>query len=110
MRDDTHTWESEIYPITIIEDRYTGVYSRGIYTAWNCDPEDIPSDISAGDVTCMMYWENDTEHRKYVGRGSTPDEALKDLKRRVGEIWMFQEELILESYRTKKDDKHEKEI
>lgn len=30
--------ERDIYPLTIVKDRYTGVYSGGIYTAWKLSP------------------------------------------------------------------------
>ena len=32
---------NEIYPLTIINDRYAGTYSGGIFTAWNMDYYEI---------------------------------------------------------------------
>lgn len=35
----------ELYPLTIIKDRYSGVYSGGKWLAFNLDPEEIPMDF-----------------------------------------------------------------
>lgn len=42
----------DVYPLTICNDRYIGTYSGGEWTAWNCDPDDVPVDICLDDVTC----------------------------------------------------------
>ena len=49
--------EDEIYPLVIIRDRYTGVYSGGKYTAWSGDVEDIlpPPEVNDDDVICMNF-------------------------------------------------------
>lgn len=39
--------EDEIYPLTIISDRYTGAYSGGEYLAFNLDFDEIPRLFSA---------------------------------------------------------------
>lgn len=67
----------EIYPLTIVSDRYTGVYSGGNYTAWNCEPCEIPEEIGDDDVTCSIFWAN--FDAKLVGFGETPREAALDL-------------------------------
>lgn len=67
---------NEIYPLTIISDRYTGVYSKGIFTAWNLDFFDVPRDIEDCDVTCGAFW---SKFEGIVGLGNTPDEAYEDL-------------------------------
>lgn len=46
----------DIYPLTICKDRYTGTYSGGEWTAWNCDPDDVPVDICLDDVACAEFW------------------------------------------------------
>ena len=74
-----------IYPVTIICDRYGGTYSGAGWLAFNLDPEDIPEDVSADDVTCMMFWEQHRQEDLPVGRGATPDEALQDLGTKVPE-------------------------
>ena len=70
----------DIYPLTIIKDRYGGVYSGGKYTAWNLDFTDIPKAIDFDDVTCMQFWNNNT---MLVGIGKTPDEAEKSLVTKI---------------------------
>ena len=65
-----------IYPLTIIQDRYNGIYSGGKFTAWNLYPDELPEEVFGDDVTCRCFWD-DIEIA--VGRGSTPTEALFDL-------------------------------
>ena len=71
---------NEIYPLTIINDRYTGAYSGGEFTAWNMDYYEIPTEPAEDDVTCMLFWGTT---KIPVGRGETPQEAVEDLKRRL---------------------------
>ena len=71
----------DIYPLTIIKDRYTGAYSGGQFTAWNLDFEDVPIDINGEDVDCANFWaENDI----LVGKGNTIKEAIKNLQDSIG--------------------------
>ena len=46
-----------IYPLVIISDRYTGAYSRGRYTAWNCYIDEIPIEIDGDDMECYEFWD-----------------------------------------------------
>jgi hypothetical protein len=72
--------EDEIYPLTIVSDRYTGSYSDGKYTAWNLDAEEIPTDINADDVVCRNFWYEQEKNPTYiVGKGNTVSEALEEL-------------------------------
>ena len=71
----------DIYPLTIINDRYTGTYSGGKFTAWNLDYYKIPVDPDDDDVTCMAFW---ATNKIPVGRGDSPEDAVKDLERRLG--------------------------
>ena len=66
----------DIYPLTVVKDRYTGVYSGGKFTAWNLEPYEVPLEICDGDGPCMNFWD-----RKEVlaGCGETPTEAIIDL-------------------------------
>lgn len=66
----------EIYPLTIIYDRYGGTYSGGAYTAWNCNPYDIPNGPFSSDCECSDFW---CKCKIPVGKGRTPDEAIADL-------------------------------
>lgn len=72
--------EDEIYPLTIVKDRYSGAYSGCEYTAWNLGFYEIPIDIELSDVRCMEFWENEENKQEYiVGKGRTASEALADL-------------------------------
>ena len=71
---------NDIYPLVIIKDRYTGVYSNGKYTAWNMYFEDIPREIDEDDVTCHNFWHS---YNGIVGLGKTPNEAIDDLHKKL---------------------------
>lgn len=73
---------SGISPLTIVQDRYNGVYSGGKYTAWNLEYNEIPPEPCGDDVTAMNFWRDDS----MVGRGSTPDEAVDDLRQRMESV------------------------
>ena len=66
-----------LYPITIIMDRYSGIYSGGAFLAFNLDYDEIPQEINQDDVTCMNFWS--TNKNMIVGRGATPQEAYENL-------------------------------
>lgn len=72
----------DIYPLVIVKDRYTGVYSDGVYTAWNLYLEEIPQDIEANDVLCCNFWDS---YNGVVGLGGTPNDAVNDLQRKITE-------------------------
>ena len=72
----------EIFPVTIVCDRYTGAYSGGAWTAWQLDTWDIPSWIEECDFVCRDEWRKNTEP---VGLGDTPQEALQDLMHKLNE-------------------------
>ena len=71
---------TEIYPLTIISDRYGGTYSGGDFTAWNLDYYEIPTGPAEDDVSCMLFWDTTDI---VVGRGNTPQEAVDDLRQRL---------------------------
>ncbi len=86
------------YQIVLIEDRYSGVYSRGKWLAIMsaqlvCDAknssgqefknitrlslvfnEDLPGP-SSGDVTAMRFWDDPPD---WIAVGDTPDQALSN--------------------------------
>ena len=65
-----------IYPLTVIYDRYDGVYSGGKYTAWNLSYYEIPEDVSGDDMDCPEFWgHNDIP----CGKGNSPENAILDL-------------------------------
>jgi hypothetical protein len=90
LADEYNRSVDEIYPITIISDRYSGVYSGGEWTAWALDPDNLPDGIFDSDVECAVAWSELKEDRKRgklaFGIGNTPDEALRDLVRSNGTI------------------------
>lgn len=90
----------DIYPLTIVKDRYTGVYSGGEWTAWCCDADDVPPEIASGDLPCCSFWSaahdanvSQLGYLKYMtdgdfecpvfGVGGTIEAAVADLKRRL---------------------------
>ncbi len=74
--------EFNVYPLTIVCDRYTGCYSGGEFTAWNLYPDDIPEGIYGDDVGCSSFF----SHTKIVyGRGKTPNDAVIDLINRLND-------------------------
>lgn len=71
--------EDEIYPLSIVADRYSGCFSGGAYTAWNLDHYNLPSEIDDDDVTCYDFWSGKDCQRYVIGKGRTVSEALADL-------------------------------
>lgn len=72
----------DIYPLTIISDRYGGTYSGGNFTAWNLFPEDIPPEIFDSDVPCGTFWFEALIFHwldGLVGIGDTIEEAVINL-------------------------------
>lgn len=70
----------EIYPVTIIFDRYGGVYSGGRWVAFNLYYDDIPGAVSGDDDSCCEFWREFKNRHGVAGCGDTLDEALKDLR------------------------------
>ena len=70
-----------LYPLTIVMDRYTGVYSGGKFTAWNLDPDKVPEEICWGDNSASEFFDDIRYGRRHLtyGIGETPDEAAMDL-------------------------------
>ena len=70
--------------LTIIKDRYGGMYSGGRYTAWNIPFTKIPSIVEGSDFECETFWiaykaVDRSGHTTIVGFGNTPQSALEDL-------------------------------
>ena len=88
--------ESDIYPLTIISDRYNGTYSGAKFLAFNTDYWNIPLDVEGSDPDCQNFWfeykdgETITQPeyfgKVYVGKGSTPNEAHIDLINKINSI------------------------
>jgi hypothetical protein len=67
------------YPVTLVLDRYGGVYSGGIWLAFEADPHAIPEAIWGGDGECMEFWEHHDSIRLPIGKGASPEEAILSL-------------------------------
>lgn len=68
---------NEIYPLTIIADRYGGTYSGGTFLAFNMYANEIPVEVDGSDTYCQAFWNSNKD--LLVGRGTTPDAAYIDL-------------------------------
>ena len=47
---------NNIYPLTIIRDRYCGSYSGGTYVAFNLESPEVPKEVFGDDCTAMRFW------------------------------------------------------
>ena len=79
-----HKW-----PITVWRRRYSGVYEGAQWVAFALEAKDLPEQIEKDNVAAMWFWCDErlveSKRTRWVGRGATPDAAVLDLKRRVGE-------------------------
>ena len=65
------------WPMTVVFDRYSGVYSGGAWTAWPLHPWDVPGFIEGSDGECMEGW---ADYDKPCGVGPTAQIAISVLK------------------------------
>ena len=72
----------DIYPLTVIADRYMGTYSGGFFTAWNLDADEVPKAAFADDVSCVCFWAEKAQNYP-VGIGNTIGAAIADLIAKV---------------------------
>lgn len=72
----------DIYPLTVVEDRYGGCYSKGIYLAFNLEAWDVPEDVNGSDVDCACFWDDDAKEYA-IGKGNTAQEAIDDFARKL---------------------------
>ena len=63
--------------VTIVSARYGGIYEPGLWLAFPSNPDQLPAEWDVDDLTAARYYE---EHSHEVGAGSTPDEALANLR------------------------------
>ena len=89
--------QEDIYPLTVIRDRYNGSYSGASYLAFNLDSNSVPSEVRGSDIPCLYFWnlidegnfvesEVARDYRdvvKYVGKGATIEDAVIDLYRKM---------------------------
>lgn len=82
--------KGDLFPVTIVADRYDGCYSGGKWLAIQCINENIPDEIGASDPDEEMFWREHNDNKLPIGKGNTPDEALADLiskSKRYYESW-----------------------
>lgn len=65
-----------IYPLTVIKDRYSGLYSGGKYIAFNKEYYEVHKAVNGNDDECINFWEC---YSDIVGKGNTPKEAIENL-------------------------------
>lgn len=82
------------WPCTIVQDRYTGTYSNGVWLAWPLEVEALPLGWRASDTPCAEFWER---YDKPVGRGNSPSEAFQDLARQMRKVHYV--DLLKEAWR-----------
>ena len=89
--------QEDIYPLTVIRDRYNGTYSGASYLAFNLDSNSVPSEVHGSDTHCSYFWDlidegNFVEGKvardyrdvvKYVGKGATIEDAVINLYRKM---------------------------
>ena len=89
--------QEDIYPLTVIRDRYNGTYSGASYLAFNLESNFVPSEVHGSDIHCSYFWDlidegNFVEGKvardyrdvvKYVGKGATIEDAVVDLYRKM---------------------------
>jgi hypothetical protein len=74
----------DIYPLTIVSDRYSGAYSGGQYLAFNLYPDNVPRSVGGEDMEEGLFWDDGGEHEKYIiGKGETPNAAADDLAKKL---------------------------
>ncbi len=74
--ENVNTWLSRQYPLTIIRDRYNGIYSGGNWIAFPLRIDEIPAAVNSNDEDCVTFWESYAEP---YGLAESPDAALSDL-------------------------------
>jgi len=80
---DAEIWVESEYPMTVVSDRYGGCYSGGAYIAFPCEVYEVDESVAGEDGECMAFW---YDFKGVVGRGSTVEEAIRDLRRGMEKI------------------------
>lgn len=86
---------SDIYPVTIIKDRYNGIYSKFSYTAFYANLHWLVSEYEGycgDDASCREWWINARREQyiingSFIGGGGSPNIALKDLFNRMYDFY-----------------------
>lgn len=71
----------DIYPCTIVADRYSGSFSGAPWIAYRLSYFELPDELDAGDEECHDFWAK--EDKSLIGLGQTPQEAYDNLKKKI---------------------------
>lgn len=77
---DLEAWIKIKYPITVVADRYGGLYTEGEWLAFPLRPEDVPRQSNGSDIAQLDFLES--YHEPY-GIGPTPDVAVNQLTQSI---------------------------
>jgi hypothetical protein len=72
---------SDLYPVTIVKDRYNGCYSGGKWNAFHLSYNQLhvqELDFDSSDNECNEFWFTHGDEA-WVAVGNTPEEALNNL-------------------------------
>jgi len=72
----------KVYPLTIVEDRYNGTYSGGVFLAFPLQYRDMPEEPAANDCDCAAFWNSENELEYLIGKGTNPNDAALNLQNR----------------------------
>lgn len=76
---------NELYPVTIISDRYNGTYSGAYWLVFNLDYNEIPDVVCGSDIDCLNFWKYGGKDM-IVGKGASIEEAIDDLYEKVWKV------------------------
>lgn len=78
----------KMYPLTVIADRYQGIYSGGEYLAFPLQYTNILEGPIASDGECAAFWDQEDSLDYLIGKGDTPNNAVRNLQNRYVEQFL----------------------
>lgn len=76
--------QDDIFPLTVIRTRYSGVYEGGRYAAFATQYYDIPQAATGSDIPCSEWW---AYNLHLVGIGNEINEAIENLIAKLQPIY-----------------------
>ena len=80
----------EVYPVTIVQARYSGNYEGAPWLCLPTSPDDLQRDFwrdwAAGDLPCAGFWDRARAEDWPIGYGPSPTDARNDLIGRVARL------------------------
>lgn len=71
----------QVWPVVIVSSRYGGVYEDALWVAFNT--WNVPDGVLGDDLTCASFFAGGYDG--IIGKGNTPDYAVKDLEKQFRE-------------------------